>query len=102
MLTHKLKWRLESTGTEIVYDDEHVIVLNKPANLLVLPDRFHHNLPNLHSILTEELGAIFAVHWIDKETSGIVLFAKTSEARSALDEQIQHRMVEKIGRASCR
>lgn len=95
-MTSKLKWRLESTGTEIVLDDDHVIVLNKPANLLVLPDRFRHNLPNLQSILSEELGKIFVVHRIDRETSGIVLFAKKASAHAALNEQFEHRMVEKI------
>jgi RluA family pseudouridine synthase len=92
----KLKWRLESTGTEIIYDDDQLLVLNKPANLLVLPDRFRHDLKNLYGILTEELGKVFVVHRIDKETSGIILFAKTPEVHAALNEQFEHRMVEKV------
>ena len=92
----KLKWRLESTGTEIVHDDDQLLVLNKPANLLVLPDRFHHDINNLNTILTEELGKVFVVHWIDKETSGIIVYAKTAEAHAALNEQFEHRMIEKV------
>lgn len=95
-MNRKLKWRLESSGTEIIYDDDHIVVLDKPANLLVLPDRFRHNLPNLQSILAEELGKIFVVHRIDKETSGVVMFAKSAAAHAALNEQFEKRVVEKI------
>jgi 23S rRNA pseudouridine1911/1915/1917 synthase len=92
----KLKWRLESTGTEIIHDDDQLLVLNKPANLLVLPDRFRHDIRNLYTILMEELGKVFIVHRIDKETSGIIVYAKTPEAHAALNEQFEHRMVEKV------
>jgi 23S rRNA pseudouridine1911/1915/1917 synthase len=92
----KLKWRLESTGTEIIYDDDQLMVLNKPANLLVLPDRFRLDIKNLCTILTEELGKVFLVHRIDKETSGIVVYAKTPEAHAAMVDQFEHRLVEKV------
>jgi len=92
----KLKWRLESTGAEIVHDDDQLLVLNKPAHLLVLPDRFRHDIVNLYTILTEELGKVFVVHRIDKETSGIIVYAKTADAHAALNEQFEHRMIEKV------
>jgi RluA family pseudouridine synthase len=92
----KLKWRLESTGTEIIYDDDQLVVLNKPANLLVLPDCFRHEIKNLYAILTEELGKVFVVHRIDKETSGIIVYAKTPEAHAFMNEQFEHRLVEKV------
>jgi 23S rRNA pseudouridine1911/1915/1917 synthase len=92
----KLKWRLESTGAEIIHDDDQLLVLNKPSNLLVLPDRFRHEIQNLHGILSEELGKIFVVHRIDKETSGIIVFAKNAEAHAALNTQFETRMIEKV------
>lgn len=95
-MNRKLKWRLESTGTEIVHDDDQLLILNKPSNLLVLPDRFRHELKNLYTILCEELGKIFVVHRIDKETSGLIVFAKTAEAHAALNMQFETRMVEKV------
>lgn len=95
-MERKLKWRLESAGAEILYDDDDIIVLDKPANLLVIPDRYRHDLPNLSSILTEELGKIFVVHRLDKETSGVVLFAKTAAAHASLNEQFEGRLVEKL------
>jgi len=97
MIMHrKLKWRLESAGCEIVLDDEQLLVLNKPPNLLVLPDRFRPEIKNLHAILCEELEKIFVVHRIDRETSGILLFAKTAESHAAMNEQFEHRLVEKV------
>ena len=95
-MNRKLKWRLESTGTGIVREDDFLLVLNKPANLLVLPDRFRHEIRNLYTILTEELGKIFVVHRIDKETSGLIVYAKTAEAHAALNSQFEQRMVEKV------
>jgi 23S rRNA pseudouridine1911/1915/1917 synthase len=92
----KLKWRLESTGTEIIHEDDQLLVLNKPANLLVLPDSVRHEMTNLHAILTEELGHAFVVHRIEKETSGIILYAKTAEAHDAMNEQFEHRLVERV------
>ncbi len=95
-MKRKLKWLIESTRTGIIYEDDHLLVLNKPAGLLVLPDRYKKDLPNLYTILNEELGKIFVVHRIDKETSGIIVFAKTAEAHAALNAQVEGRWVEKI------
>lgn len=92
----KLKWRLEATGTETVREDEQLLVLDKPAHLLVLPDRFRPEIKNLFSILSEELGKVYVVHRIDKETSGLIVYAKTGEAHDALNEQFEHRMVENV------
>jgi 23S rRNA pseudouridine1911/1915/1917 synthase len=92
----KLKWRLESTGSEIIYDDDHLLVLNKPANLLILPDRLKRELNNLYGILAEELGRAFIVHRIDKETSGIIMIGKTEETHAALIAQFEQRMVEEV------
>jgi 23S rRNA pseudouridine955/2504/2580 synthase/23S rRNA pseudouridine1911/1915/1917 synthase len=98
-MKRKLKWRIESTGTEIVYEDDDLVALNKPAGFLALPDRYNAKLPSLYGILAEELGKIFVVHRIDKETSGIIVFAKTAEAHAALNEQFEGRRVEKVYQA---
>ncbi|OGU26200.1 MAG: hypothetical protein A2X66_09570 [Ignavibacteria bacterium GWA2_54_16] len=95
-MERKLKWRLESAGAEVIHDDEDFIVLNKPANLLVIPDRYRHDLPNLQAILTAELGKIFVVHRLDRETSGVVLFARTADAHASLNAQFEGRLVEKV------
>lgn len=98
-----MRWRLENTlkknGGGILLEDDTVIVINKPAGLLVLPDRFDKTLINLYELLKETFGTIFVVHRIDRETSGVVLFAKTAEAHVFLNTAFERRQVEKIYRA---
>lgn len=98
-MKRKLDWLLRSKGCEILFEDDSLLVLNKPANLLVLPDRFNKTLATLYTILNEELGKIFVVHRIDKETSGVIVFAKTAEAHAYLNAQFESRTVEKVYQA---
>jgi len=92
----KLKWRLETTGTKTVYEDNHLLVLNKPARVLALPDRSRHEPNNLYTILCEELGKVYVVHGVDKDTSGLVVYAKTVQAHTSMIKQCEQRMVEKV------
>lgn len=80
---------------EIIYEDEHIIVINKPPGLLSIPDRFHPEKPNVQSILTALKGEIFTIHRIDKETSGILIFARDKESHSKLNDQFSERQVSK-------
>jgi len=95
-MKRKLHWRLRSLGCEILFEDDVLLSLDKPPNLLVLPDRFNKALPNLYTTLNEELGSVFVVHRIDKETSGVVVFAKTADAHAHLNKQFEERTVEKV------
>ncbi|MFY8001847.1 MAG: RluA family pseudouridine synthase [Candidatus Kapaibacteriota bacterium] len=81
---------------EFLFEDDHILVLAKPAGLLTLPDRFNQALPNLRTMLVERYGTIFVVHRIDRETSGIMIFCKTAEAHKAMSEQFETRSVKKI------
>jgi RluA family pseudouridine synthase len=98
-MKRKLDWRLRSLGCDVLFEDDALLVLDKPPNLLVLPDRFNNALPNLYTTLCEELGSLFVVHRIDKETSGVILFAKTAEAHAQLNTQFEGRAVEKVYQA---
>lgn len=98
-MKRKLDFLLRTQNVELVFEDDEVIVLNKPANLLVLPDRYDRTLPNLQSLLADELGDIYTVHRIDKETSGLILFAKTAVAHASLSQQFENRAVSKRYRA---
>jgi len=100
-MKRRLDWRLRSNGAEILVEDPELIVIDKPAHLLVLPDRYNRSLPNLFEILKKELGKVYVVHRIDKETSGVIVFAKTSEAHKALNHQFERKHVEKLYLAIC-
>ncbi len=88
--------RLTSHGISIIFEDDDILVLDKPAPFLVLPDRFDAELPNMFTILNEVYGKIFVVHQLDKETSGVIIFAKTAEAHAILSEQFAQHTVKKL------
>jgi 23S rRNA pseudouridine1911/1915/1917 synthase len=98
-----VRWKLEHILKKgsggILLEDDAVLAINKPSGLLVLPDRYDHNLLNLYDLLKETFGTIFMVHRIDRETSGVVLFAKTVEAHAQLNTAFEQRQVEKKYRA---
>jgi 23S rRNA pseudouridine1911/1915/1917 synthase len=98
-MPRKLENTLKKNNGSILLEDNAVIVINKPAGLLVLPDRFNKTLINLYGVLKETFGTIFVVHRIDRETSGVVLFAKTAEAHTFLNIAFEKRQVEKKYRA---
>jgi len=98
-MKRKIDFVLKSHNGSIIFEDENIIVIDKPAHLLVLSDRYNQALPNLNRILKEELGDIFVVHRIDKETSGVIVFAKNAVAHAVLNSQFENREVEKAYRA---
>ncbi len=88
---------------EILYEDNHLIAVNKPAGMLVQGDASGriHLMHQVKSFLREKYGKpgnIFLglVHRLDRQVSGVVLFAKTSKAASRLSAQFRERGVEKI------
>ncbi len=80
---------------EILLEDGDYVVINKPAGLLTLPDRFDPGIPNLYHILKALYGNIFVVHRIDKQTSGVIAFAKNADAHKALNDQFEAHRVHK-------
>src|ERR1700761_2451395 len=90
---------------EILYEDNHVLVVNKPAGLLTQPtDQESYSLENLVKEWLKEKyqkpGNVFlgVVHRLDKQASGIVLLAKTSKALSRLNESIRSKETIKVYR----
>ncbi len=80
----------------ILFEDDDLVIVNKPANYLTIPDRFRHEEPSILSWLKAKNEAIFVVHRLDKATSGILCFAKNSESHKHLSKQFQERTVDKI------
>jgi 23S rRNA pseudouridine1911/1915/1917 synthase len=82
---------------EKLYEDDDLIIVNKPAGLLVIPDRFNHELPSLNKILEVKAGKkIWVVHRLDKDTSGVICFAKNEEAHRYLSILFQEHAVGKF------
>ena len=81
---------------DILHQDDHLLVINKPAGLAVLPDGWEPQAPYLVQILEAKFPKVWVVHRLDKVTSGVMVFALTAEAHRDLNRQFEHHQVEKI------
>lgn len=81
---------------QILHLDDHILILDKPAGLPVLPDGWEPDAPYLVKMLEEEYGKIWTVHRLDKTTSGVMVFARTAEAHRSLSMQLEKHEAHKI------
>ncbi len=106
-------WHNSIMNPKILYEDEFLLALDKPSGLLVHGDGrseeetlvswINKNYPDLADVGEEQTlqnGEIIKrpgiVHRLDRDTSGVILVAKTKEAHAYLKEQFQNRKVDKI------
>ena len=81
---------------KVLYCDDSLVAVSKRSGLLVAQDRYDLAAPRLDLELEKEFGNLFALHRIDKDTSGVVVYARTPEAHRTVSLQFQNRQVEKI------
>ena len=89
---------------EIIYEDAHILVVNKPAGITVHGTSGGKEKDHILNRVQKYLKVIFEdsnfkpslAHRLDKETSGVLLFGKTPEALRKLAEEIRSRRVEKV------
>jgi RluA family pseudouridine synthase len=79
----------------VVYSDDDIVVLNKRSGLLIAADRYDLDAPRLDLSVEKEFGRVFAVHRIDKDTSGVIIYARNADAHRELSMQFEKREVEK-------
>ena len=89
---------------EVVYEDDWLIVVNKPAGLLSVPLERNPGVPSVLEFLVDRFRSHgkrrpFVVHRIDQDSSGLVLFAKDLDSRHALLQQFKRRTPERIYQA---
>ncbi|MCG7372576.1 23S rRNA pseudouridine(1911/1915/1917) synthase RluD [Pseudomonas luteola] len=94
-------WVAQDIELNIVYEDDHLLVLDKPAGLVVHPAAGHsdgtllnallHHVPSLANVPRAGI-----VHRLDKDTTGLMVVAKTLEAQTNLVAQLQARSVSRI------
>lgn len=82
-------------GDSVIYENDDFVVVNKPSGLLSVPDREGKEV-SLKTILIEKYGSIFTVHRLDRDTSGIIIFAKNEVTHKHLSQQFEERKTEKI------
>lgn len=79
----------------IIFQNEDFVAINKPPGLLTIPDR-EGKEASLKSLLKEKFGEIFTVHRLDRDTSGLVVFALNERMHKHLSLQFEGRETEKI------
>lgn len=82
----------ERTKLPIIYEDEYIIALNKPFGVLSIANDKEKAITAYRMVMDyvqdkDKRNRIFVVHRLDKETSGVLIFAKTEEAKTKFQEQ---------------
>ncbi len=88
----------EEIPLDIIFEDDSLLIVNKPAGLVVHPavGNWHGTLLNAllnHDANLDTLPRAGIVHRIDKETSGLLMIAKTLQAHNSLTQQLQERSI---------
>ena len=100
------RWEPEDIPLDIIYEDEAILVVNKPAGLVVHPAAGHGSGTLLNAVLNHcpdsaSVPRAGIVHRLDKETSGLMVVAKTLAAQNHLVNQLQDRTVHREYEAVC-
>lgn len=101
----------EDIPLEVMYEDQHILVINKAPDILVHPARSHNHGTMVNALafylreksklggalsgVGKELARPGVVHRLDRHTSGVIVFAKTEEAHWKLGHSFEHRKVDK-------
>lgn len=79
----------------VIYSDDDIVVLNKRSGLLTAADRYDTEALRLDTEAEKEFGKLYAVHRIDKDTSGLIIYARNADAHKSLSIQFEEREVKK-------
>ncbi len=79
----------------ILHVDEAILVVNKPPGLPTLPDGYNRAVPHLKSLLEPDFGRLWIVHRLDRQTSGVIVLARSAAAHRHLNLQFERRQVVK-------
>ena len=81
---------------EILYQDQHLLLINKPGGLLSLSGKNPQNLDSVHYRLTQTFAGCSLVHRLDFGTSGLMVVARNKAINAALCHQFSQRTVSKV------
>jgi RluA family pseudouridine synthase len=86
----------------VLYSEDVLLAIDKPSGMLSIPDRWDPDAPDVLASLKRDWGKLLVVHRLDKDTSGVLIFARTAEAHKALCAAFESRAVAKTYRALVR
>lgn len=93
--THYSSLMTFKLNDQIIFQNEDFVAINKPAGLLTIQDR-EGKETSLKALLREQFDDVFTVHRLDRETSGIVVFALNETVHKHLSQQFEKRETKKI------
>lgn len=79
---------------ELIAENTHFVAVNKPAGMLSIRDR-SDSAPSLKDILQEKYGDIYTVHRLDRDTSGVIVFARDEATHKHMSRQFENRETQK-------
>jgi 23S rRNA pseudouridine955/2504/2580 synthase/23S rRNA pseudouridine1911/1915/1917 synthase len=79
----------------IIFENDDFVAVNKEAGMLTIPDRHDDTQLSLYKILKQKYEKIFIVHRLDRDTSGLILFAKNEATHKYLSQLFEQRNIEK-------
>ena len=99
--------KAENIDLKIIHEDEHILVIDKPSGMVVHPGHgnFTGTLQNGLLFYNQDLNILpraGLVHRLDKDTTGLILAAKTTDAYNQLVKDMQSRMIQREYRAICK
>ncbi len=105
-MEEEVSWQGEAIDLDIVYEDDSILVLNKPAGLVVHPAAGHHAGTLVNALIhhrpeLSQLPRGGIVHRLDMDTSGLMVVATSLQAHAHLVEQLQERSVSRQYAAVC-
>jgi tRNA pseudouridine32 synthase / 23S rRNA pseudouridine746 synthase len=97
-LAAEVRRGLPTKKLEIIYEDQDLVAINKPHDLLSVPGRYGQ--PNAQQLLEQQLATkLYSAHRLDQDTSGVLLFAKNLAAYHWVTKQFAERRVQKVYQA---
>jgi len=87
---------VQKNRVDIIFENDEFVAVNKPAGMLTIPDRHDEMLTSLYKLLEKQYEKIYIVHRLDRETSGIVLFAKNENTHKYFSQLFEHRGIQKF------
>jgi 23S rRNA pseudouridine1911/1915/1917 synthase len=94
----KLHINPEKVEIDIIYEDDDIVVVNKQSGIVIHPSCGHPSGTLLNALIGHSADKYnpYLVHRLDKDTSGVIIFAKNEKAKISISKQLQKRVVKKI------
>jgi 23S rRNA pseudouridine1911/1915/1917 synthase len=97
-------WEAQAIDLDVIYEDDALLIINKPIGMVVHPGSGNSNNTLLNALLhhapqLKDLPRAGIIHRLDKDTSGLLVVAKTAEALTDLSTQLKNRTVSRIYQA---